>query len=393
MRMRFYFAVFLLATSSVFAQTSATTWYKGNLHTHSYWSDGDEFPERIMEWYKANAYNFVGLSDHNVLAEGEKWKKITKSKLYQDALNDYLAKYGEMVNYKYDSGRYTVRLKTLAEYRPLFEDRNFLLIKSEEITSRLGEKHIHVNATNIQRMIGAQTGSTVAEVMQKAVDGVLAQRKETGIPMFPHINHPNFYYSITVDDMIALKGERFFEVYNGHPLVNNYGDSARPGMEEMWDRINIAYKKRGQPLMFGLATDDSHNYHQFGASFSNAGRGWVMVRANALTAEALITALEVGDFYSSTGIVLEDISFVNGVLDVKVKAESGVAYTIEFIGVQKGKTKSAVLKSVKGTSAQFKVSKSYLFVRARVTSGKIKTNPFQEGDHEMAWTQPVSMTK
>src|SRR5680860_273227 len=34
-------------------------WYKGNLHTHSYWSDGDEFPEVIMEWYKSNGYNSV----------------------------------------------------------------------------------------------------------------------------------------------------------------------------------------------------------------------------------------------------------------------------------------------------------------------------------------------
>lgn len=389
MRMRFYSAILLLATSSVFAQTPSSTWYKGNLHTHSYWSDGDEFPERIMEWYKANGYNFVGLSDHNVLAEGEKWKKITKSKLYQDALIEYLVKYGETVNYKYDSGRYTVRLKTLAEYRPLFEDRSFLLIKSEEVTSRLGEKHIHVNATNIQRLVGAQTGSTVAEVMQNAVNSVLGQRKETGIPMFPHINHPNFYYSITVDDMIALKGERFFEVYNGHPLVNNYGDSTRPGMEEMWDRINTAYKKRGQPLMLGLATDDSHNYHQFGTAFSNAGRGWVMVRANALTPEALITALEAGDFYASTGVVLEDITFVNGLLEVKVKPAAGVTYTIEFIGVSKGKSKSVVLKTVKGTSGQFKAGKAYLFIRARITSSKLKVNPFQEGDYEMAWTQPV----
>ncbi len=29
-------------------------WFKGNLHTHSYWSDGDEFPEVIMDWYKSN---------------------------------------------------------------------------------------------------------------------------------------------------------------------------------------------------------------------------------------------------------------------------------------------------------------------------------------------------
>lgn len=45
-------------------------WFRGNLHTHSYWSDGDEFPEMIMDWYKSHGYQFVALSDHNILAEG-----------------------------------------------------------------------------------------------------------------------------------------------------------------------------------------------------------------------------------------------------------------------------------------------------------------------------------
>src|SRR6056297_373593 len=70
-------------------------WYKGNLHTHSYWSDGDEFPEIIMEWYKDHGYDFVALSDHNIIAEGEKWKKVPQDSLYQEAFRTYLEKYGE----------------------------------------------------------------------------------------------------------------------------------------------------------------------------------------------------------------------------------------------------------------------------------------------------------
>ena len=31
-------------------------WQKGNLHTHSFWSDGDDFPEMIIQWYKDNNY-------------------------------------------------------------------------------------------------------------------------------------------------------------------------------------------------------------------------------------------------------------------------------------------------------------------------------------------------
>lgn len=366
-------------------------WFKGNLHTHSYWSDGDEYPEMIMDWYKSHGYNFVGLSDHNVLAQGEKWKQITRSKMYEDGFANYLAKYGaNWVVYTRDSGRISVKLKNYEEYKPLFEDKNFLVIQSEEITSRLDGKQIHVNATNIQHLIGAQQGTTVKEIMQNSVNAVMEQRKATGIPMFPHINHPNFYYSITMEDMIDLQGEQFFEVYNGHPLVHNYGDSLHPGMEEMWDRINIAYASRNQPFMFGLATDDSHNYHQFGSAYSNAGRGWVMVQSRSLDASSLIAALEAGQFYSSTGVVLTKVEYNNNELVVDIKPEAGIKYTIEFLGATKGESTTRTLSVINGTEGRFTVSNKYWFVRARVSTNKAKVNPFQDGDFEMAWTQPVT---
>ena len=66
------------------------TWFKGNLHTHSYWSDGDDFPEEIMDWYKSNGYQFVALSDHNTLAEGERWKVNPEDNINQMAFTAYL---------------------------------------------------------------------------------------------------------------------------------------------------------------------------------------------------------------------------------------------------------------------------------------------------------------
>lgn len=385
-----HLCVFVLALGCNPAEKDARSWYKGNLHTHSYWSDGDEYPEMIMDWYKSGGYNFVALSDHNILAEGEKWVTVAKSKMYEDGFQKYLDKFGdEWVTHKTDSGRIHVRLKTYDEYRPLFEGDSFLIIKSEEITDRYGDSPIHMNATNIRNLIQPRGGSSVTEVMQRNVDEVLKQRQETGVPMFPHINHPNFFYGITYQDIIGLRGERFFEVYNGHPLVQNYGDSLHPGTETMWDMINIAYRNKNQPLLFGLATDDSHNYHQFGSAYSNAGRGWVMVHADSLTPASLIHAMEAGEFYASTGITLKDVAFRNNELSLHVQAEQGVNYTIEFIGVQSGTHQAEVLEKIAGTEASFTVTDSYLFVRCRITSDKIKPNPFQEGEFEMAWTQPV----
>src|SRR5436189_226429 len=61
-------------------QRAEPAWWKGNLHTHSFWSDGDDFPEMIADWYKAHGYHFLALSDHNVLSEGQRWLDVKSGK-------------------------------------------------------------------------------------------------------------------------------------------------------------------------------------------------------------------------------------------------------------------------------------------------------------------------
>ncbi|NJM26745.1 MAG: histidinol-phosphatase [Bacteroidia bacterium] len=258
-------------------------WYKGNLHTHTFWSDGDEYPEMVLKWYQEHGYNFVALSDHNTISNGEKWIVVPKSALYEKGFADYVNRFGaDWVEYKTDTGRTQVKLKTFNQYRDKMLGENFLIIHSEEISDQFMGAPIHMNVSNIQELVVPPGGNSPTEVMQNIVDLVLEQRESTGVAMIPHVNHPNFYWAITAQDFIPLQGERFFEVYNGHPLVHNYGDSLHMGTEQMWDVINVAYAKRGQSLLYGLATDDSHSYHEFGAAFSNAGRGWIMVHATRL---------------------------------------------------------------------------------------------------------------
>ena len=119
-----YFLLFLIVfivSCAPKAQFSGTNtglnWYKGNLHTHSFWSDGDEFPEVIMDWYKSRGYQFLALSDHNILAEGYRWIEFPDDTLYQNTFRRYLSSYGkDWVKYKIDLGKVQVRLKTLEEY-------------------------------------------------------------------------------------------------------------------------------------------------------------------------------------------------------------------------------------------------------------------------------------
>ena len=369
-----------------------TTWLKGNLHTHTYWSDGDGFPEMVLDWYKSHDYQFIALSEHNIIARTDKWKKIPKSMIYQQAFKDYLKKYGEdWVEYKEDSTGISVKLKTETEYRPLFEEEGkFAIITAQEITDGYEGKPLHMNATNVQELIQPRHGNSVAETMQNNINAVLEQRETTGEPVMPHINHPNFGWAFTVEDMKSLRGERFFEVFNGHPQVHNYGDSVRMGMEEMWDQINIAYLNRNQPLMYGIATDDSHNYHLFGGQYSNSGRGWIMVQGKSLSTKSIIETMEAGNFYASTGATLASLKQDENEIELEIKPETGVSYIIEFIGVRKGSNKSEVFETINGTKASFELTKEILFVRAKISSSKSKENPFQEGDYEMAWTQPIS---
>ncbi|MEZ4826559.1 MAG: hypothetical protein R3C61_09740 [Bacteroidia bacterium] len=363
--------ILILCGINLFSQP--TQWYKGNLHTHSLWSDGDDFPEMIMDWYKSQGYDFIALSDHNIFAEGEKWIETEGRKNGKEALEKYLSRFGaEWVETKKENGKTYVRLKTFAEYSPKFsEPGKFLLIPSEEITAAFEGRPVHINATNIDTVITPQTGATMWETIQKNVDAVLAQREKTGKPMFPHINHPNFGWAMTPMDLIAVTGERFFEVYNGHPAVNNYGDATRPGMEEMWDIVLTSYIQMGKPLLFGLAVDDSHNYHEYSSRVSNPGRGWVMVKAASLSARDIIAAMEKGDFYSSSGVVIDQIQVRRKNLKISIRPQEGVSYKTYFIGTE-GENIGKVLAEADGLQPVYKFSGKELYVRARVVSTRLR---------------------
>ena len=390
-------------------------WWKGNTHTHSLWSDGDDYPEMIVDWYKSRGYDFLMLSDHNVLSQGVRWIDVEKSRGKRLAYDKYLARYGDdWVEKREVDGRLEVRLKTLEEFRPLFEQPGrFLLIQGEEITDRFERRPVHMNATNLRDLIRPQGGSSVREVMQNNVDAVLAQRKATGQPMFAHLNHPNFGYGVSAEDLAAIRGERFFEVYNGHPSVRNEGDARHAGTGRIWD-ICLALRL-SQPkgeILYGVAVDDGHNYHVMTSRRSNPGRGWIMVRTRSLDAASIVLAMEAGDFYSSSGVTLESVRSNGRQMTVRIKPERDVSYVTRFIGTRKGFDSAsrpvrgedgqpiyatrrysaqvgAVLAEVRGTVASYRFQGDELYVRATVVSDKIKENPYVAGEMERAWVQPV----
>jgi hypothetical protein len=396
------------------ASAAEARWWKGNLHTHSLWSDGDDFPESIADWYKQHGYHFLAMSDHNRMLEGEQWVTESKKHHFPEALAKNQRRFGaDWLQRRDRQGTNQYRLKTLEEFRgQLEEPGRFLMIPSEEITSGHLSFPVHINATNLRKKISARGGTNVLDVMQRGVDAVLEQRRQTGQPMFPHINHPNFGWGITAEDLMQVQGERFFEVYNGHPSVHNEGNATHAGMERMWD-IVLAWRigKLDLPPMYGLAVDDSHHYHSHGVGKSNNGRGWVMVRSERLDPPSVIAAMEAGEFYSSSGVSLRQIQRAGNTMRIEVEAKPGVTYTVRFIGTRRGfdATRSPVVSAngepiratqrysdqigetflvVAGPSAEYSLRGDELYVRAVVNSSQKIANPSRKGETASAWIQP-----
>lgn len=391
-----------LTSNSVEATEPEARWWKGNLHTHSLWSDGDQFPEMIADWYRQRDYNFVALTDHNVLSEGIRWMPYDAIVNRSDdgILDRYKARFGNAwVETRGEPGtpEFAIRLKPLDEFRNLVEERHqFIMIPAEEISDRSEGKPVHINATNVAEALKPAGGATVRETMQNNLRAILEHEKSHGREVLPHLNHPNFGYAVTADDLAAVVSERFFEVYNGHPGVNQLGDATHPSVESIWDTVNaIRRTALNVPPLMGIATDDSHEYH--GKPGSRPGRGWVMVRSQYLTPEHLIRAMKLGDFYASSGVTLSDVQYNARTkeLQLDIAPDGNVTYQTDFIatlrpdGNDDKKRIGQRVFSSNSLTPSYRLKGNELYVRAVITSSKPHQDPSFKNQLQQAWTQPV----
>ncbi|MEX2271069.1 MAG: CehA/McbA family metallohydrolase [Vicinamibacterales bacterium] len=303
-------------------QAPAQRWYKGNTHTHTLNSDGDSTPDDVVRWYREHGYRFLVLTDHNHLTT-------------VGALN---ALHGA--------------------------DEKFLVIKGEEVTDRFGEKPLHVNGLDVAEKVDPQGGTSVVDVLQRNVDAI---RRAQGVP---HINHPNFGWAISAEELRQVKNNRLFEIFNGHPMVNNLGGGTVPGLEAVWDALLSSGVR-----LYGIAVDDAHTFKQPGnPAVAGPGRGWVMVRAAKLEARALLDAMERGDFYASTGVELSDYRADQRSMTVTVRKTLFSKYRIQFIGEG-----GNVLQESLDSPATYAFTGSEAYVRAKVI----------ESNGAVAWCQPA----
>ncbi len=157
-------------------------------------------------------------------------------------------------------------------------------------------------------------------------------------------------------------------MYNGHPQVNNNGGGGSPSLDQMWDALLTAGRR-----VHGIAVDDAHHFKQLGKTFSNPGQGWVHVRARSLAPDAIVRALQAGDFYSSTGVKLTDVKVSGGTYAIDIDRADWEKTTTSFIGPG-GK----VLATSFDKNPRFRIA-GQAYVRARVDSSA----------GTAAWTQPA----
>jgi predicted metal-dependent phosphoesterase TrpH len=303
--------------------TAGTTWFKGNTHTHTLESDGDSPPEEVAAWYRNRGYNFLVLSDHNVRTDPER-------------------------------------------YRELFTDE-FILIPGEEVSSSYDSRPVHINGININDVVVAQRGDSLVDTIQRNVDAI---REVQGAP---HINHPNFGWAFGAEELAQVSDDRLLEIYNGHPSVHNDGGGDALGMEAVWDYLLTRGKR-----IYGIAVDDAHHFQQIGREFANPGRGWVVVRAASLDPLSIVTALEAGRFYASTGVEIDDVVVDGRRLAVHIRPNGSFKFTTRFIGAG-----GRVLLESGENPAVYELDGPEVYVRAVV----------RDSGGWRAWVQPAFVTR
>ncbi len=233
------------------AFTAPGRFWRGNLHTHSTRSDGILSPEEVCRRYRAEGYDFLALTDHFI--------------------GDY--------NYP------------IVDTVP-FRGAGFTTILGAELHSGAmanGELW-HILAVGLPGdFTPPDSPSFHPKPGQETGPEIAARAVAAGA--FVAIAHPQ-WSGLTLADARSITAAHAVEIYN-HGCANGCD---RPDGFAIADLLLTEGRK-----LTMIATDDAHFYEpdHFG--------GWVMVKSEANTPEALLAALKSGAFYSSQGPELRDV--------------------------------------------------------------------------------------
>jgi hypothetical protein len=135
---------------------------------------------------------------------------------------------------------------------------------------------------------------------------------------FVTYNHPVWSLE-TYNTYTSYKGFSAMEIYNNS--ANKLGvDCYSPSI---YDDI----LRSGVFPLFAIAADDNHNKHSQESGAGDSGGGFVMIKADKLDYETVISALHRGDFYASTGPSIYELYVEDGFVHVKTSDVTEIVYS------------------------------------------------------------------
>jgi len=225
-------------------------WYRGNLHSHTINSDGDATPEELVSWYQRNGYDFLAITDHDVITDVDK-----------------------------------------------LDGKGMLLIPGLEFGYDPEEE-----PTYTLDMLGINIRELPAFLDPDRTGHVKNDPKISPQQIIDHLNeiggmaimcHPYFMINMT-EPYLKYQGYVGMEAYN-YVCEEQCG---RGHHEIYWDTMLM----RGKRIM-GFATDDSHK--------SEFGHAWIEVKAKEKTVPAILEAIREGRFYATAGIQIFDLEYTD----------------------------------------------------------------------------------
>lgn len=303
-------------------------WYKGNLHSHTTNSDGRMTPEEAVKLYKSYGYHFICLSEHDVFTD---------------------------LREQFDSKDF-ILLPGVEASAWLVNEEKTGLIKTHHIHGILGNEQMQKEAGENLLKHGEKLNPPVfvenwngLEAAQQLSDYLHSRG------CFTTYNHP-VWSRVDMEEVVSLQNIWAIEVYN-------YGTAIECGEGQdtvFWD----AMLKRGTHI-HGFASDDNHNPWRFFDSFG----GYVMVRSEELSHEAIVNHLLTGDYYFTGGPEI----YQWGIEDGNVFVECSDCEYINFIVggvVGSSETVSKHINPVKRAVHELKGNEKYVRVECVDEHGK-----------------------
>ena len=280
---------------------SATPFFKGNMHCHSTVSDGTLTPQELKELYRAHGYHFIAFTDHEHVVphpelNDDRFVAITGAEYAikefpeQSTLRNWDMKVCHLNLYAKDAGNY---------FSVCYNE------KADHFSHGEYRKNIKKPDKNYSRVYGAE-----------GINDLIRQANENGF--FVAYNHPRWSLE-NYGDYGGYEGLWGVEIYN---TATN-----RAGLYE-YDVNVLDDMLRDGKRVFASCGDDNHNGKRLGLRDSCVA--FVMVNAKELSYAAIVDGLLRGNFYSSTGPLIYDLSVEEGV--VHVRSSEAVEITLSTRG-------------------------------------------------------------